>query len=229
MSEEAIAKALTPVFEQDDQTLHFGDVAGLSPNSGCAHEPFGNPEEPEPSAFGLILKRNAAKIRMCHLRIEREPRVNPRFGEEGFDRLLLERLVGHKFVGHLSRSRRKRVEGVPDERVLRGPVGLSILRKTLCESVRVVQEALVTNCGELFSLREVAELLALQADPAADSGEVRERAKAKIGQIGEKIDRLERIRGALGALIAACPGSGPLGDCSIMMAMLGDGPTSEEV
>ena len=68
-----------------------------------------------------------------------------------------------------------------------------------------------------------AELLALQADPAADSGEVRRRATGKIGEIGEKIVRLERIRGALGALIAACPGSGPLGECSIMTAMLGDG------
>ncbi len=91
--------------------------------------------------------------------------------------------------------------------------------------VRFIREA--QRLG--FSLREVAELLALQADPAADSGEVRERAAAKIGEIGEKIARLERIRGALGALIAACPGSGPLGDCSIMMAMLGDGLSSEEV
>ncbi|MCZ6860404.1 MAG: MerR family transcriptional regulator [Alphaproteobacteria bacterium] len=91
--------------------------------------------------------------------------------------------------------------------------------------VRFIREA--QSLG--FSLREAAELLALQADPAADSGEVRERAAAKIGEIGEKIARLERIRGALGALIAACPGSGPLGDCSIMMAMLGDGLSSEEV
>ena len=75
----------------------------------------------------------------------------------------------------------------------------------------------------LFNSGQIIPLLALQADAAADSGEVRERAAAKIGEIAEKIARLERIRGALGALLEACPGSGPLGECSIMTAMLGDG------
>ncbi len=85
--------------------------------------------------------------------------------------------------------------------------------------VRFIREA--QSLG--FSLREAAELLALQADPAADSGEVRQRAAAKIEEIGGKIARLARIRGALDTLLAACPGSGPLGECSIMTAMLGDG------
>ena len=91
--------------------------------------------------------------------------------------------------------------------------------------VRFIREA--QSLG--FSLREAAELLALQADPAADSGEVRQRAAAKIEEIGGKIARLARIRGALDALVAACPGSGPLGECSIMTAMLGTGPAPEEV
>ena len=87
------------------------------------------------------------------------------------------------------------------------------------DRVRFIREA--QSLG--FSLREAAELLALQADPAADSGEVRRRAAAKIEEIAGKLARLEIIRGALGALLAACPGSGPLGECSIMTAMLGDG------
>jgi MerR family transcriptional regulator, copper efflux regulator len=85
--------------------------------------------------------------------------------------------------------------------------------------VRFIREA--QSLG--FSLREAAELLALQADPAADARAVRQRAAAKIEEVGEKIARLERICGALDALVASCPGSGPLGDCSIMTAMLGDG------
>ena len=80
-----------------------------------------------------------------------------------------------------------------------------------------------------FSLAEVTELLALQADPAADQAEVRRRATAKIAEIGGKIAHLERIRGALDELVVACPGSGPLGECSIMTAMLGTGQSPEEI
>lgn len=70
-----------------------------------------------------------------------------------------------------------------------------------------------------FSLREVGELLGLKADPAADAADVRNRAAAKLEQVEEKIRQLERIRGALEALIAACPGKGELGHCSIMEAL----------
>ena len=70
-----------------------------------------------------------------------------------------------------------------------------------------------------FSLREVAELLGLKADPAADAADVRKRAAVKLAQVNDKIRELERIRGALQTLIAACPGSGTLRACSIMEAL----------
>jgi len=70
-----------------------------------------------------------------------------------------------------------------------------------------------------FSLREAGELLDLKADPAADAAAVRERAAMKRAQVEDKIEQLERIRGALEALIAACPGSGALRSCSIMEAL----------
>jgi len=70
-----------------------------------------------------------------------------------------------------------------------------------------------------FSLREAGELLDLKADPAADAAAVRERAATKRAQVDEKIHQLERIRGALEALIAACPGSGALRRCSIIEAL----------
>ena len=73
-----------------------------------------------------------------------------------------------------------------------------------------------------FSLREIDELLSLRADPAADSGDVRERARAKLTEVNRKIVELERIRSALEALIAACPGGGALRACSIMDAFEGD-------
>lgn len=67
-----------------------------------------------------------------------------------------------------------------------------------------------------FSLREIEELLALRTDPGADAAHVRERAMAKLEDVEDKIARLQRIRQALEGLIAACPGRGALGTCSIM-------------
>ena len=70
-----------------------------------------------------------------------------------------------------------------------------------------------------FSLREIRELLSLRSDPAADCSDVRERATAKREEVERKIAQLERIRGALEELIAACPGRGALRACSIVEAI----------
>jgi len=70
-----------------------------------------------------------------------------------------------------------------------------------------------------FSLREIEELLSLRADPAADCRDVRARATVKIAEVDRKIARLARIRGALEALIAACPGRGALRACTILGAL----------
>ena len=67
-----------------------------------------------------------------------------------------------------------------------------------------------------FSLREIEELLSLRADPAADCRDVRKRASDKLKQVNRKIAQLDGMRGALEALIAACPGSGALRSCSIL-------------
>jgi MerR family mercuric resistance operon transcriptional regulator len=95
--------------------------------------------------------------------------------------------------------------------------GFRIYSPDLVARVRFIREA--QRLG--FSLRQVGELLDLQADPAADAGEVRDRAAAKLEEVEHKITRLERIRAGLAALVAACPGSGPLGACSIIGALNG--------
>ncbi|MFQ5620078.1 MAG: MerR family DNA-binding protein [Rhodospirillales bacterium] len=78
-----------------------------------------------------------------------------------------------------------------------------------------------------FSLRQVAELLSLQADPATDCSDVRRRAQAKLEEVDEKLARLTRIRAALEELIAACPGRGALRTCSIMGALDGTDDTPQ--
>lgn len=70
-----------------------------------------------------------------------------------------------------------------------------------------------------FSLKEIEELLSLQAQPDAACGDVQDRARAKRAEVERKIDRLIRIRDALDDLIAACPGRGALRACSILSAL----------
>ena len=89
------------------------------------------------------------------------------------------------------------------------------------ETIRRIR--FVRQAQELgFSLREIAELLSLRADPTTDCGDVRDRARAKLCEVNRKIGRLEKFRTALEGLIAACPGRGALRACSIMEALEGD-------
>lgn len=70
-----------------------------------------------------------------------------------------------------------------------------------------------------FSLREIEELLSLRADPKADCAGVRAQATTKRAEVEQKIAHLKRIRAALDALIASCPGSGALRACTILDAI----------
>lgn len=70
-----------------------------------------------------------------------------------------------------------------------------------------------------FSLREIADLLSLRADPTTDAGDVLDRATAKLADVERKIAQLERFRSALKTVIATCPGQGALKSCSILEAI----------
>lgn len=70
-----------------------------------------------------------------------------------------------------------------------------------------------------FSLRQIAELLSLRADPQADCADVRVRAIEKRDEVLGKITQLARMRDALEELIASCPGGGEVAACTILEAM----------
>lgn len=70
-----------------------------------------------------------------------------------------------------------------------------------------------------FSLREIAELLSLRADPDADCADVRGRAIEKRTEVQAKLEQLSRMRDALDELIASCPGGGDVKACTILDAM----------
>ncbi len=87
-------------------------------------------------------------------------------------------------------------------------------RETI-ERIRFIRQA--QELG--FSLREINELLSLRADPSADCTDVREQARGKLEEVDQKIAQLQKIAGALGDLIAACPGKGALRVCSILTTL----------
>ncbi len=70
-----------------------------------------------------------------------------------------------------------------------------------------------------FTLKEVAELLALRLDPDTTCAEVKQKARDKIADVEAKIRDLERVRQALLGVTASCKGRGPTSACPILDAL----------
>ncbi len=70
-----------------------------------------------------------------------------------------------------------------------------------------------------FSLREVAELLALTGEIGTDCSDIRETARRKLADIEAKIRGLKSMERTLKKIIKACPGKGPLSECSIIESL----------
>ena len=70
-----------------------------------------------------------------------------------------------------------------------------------------------------FSLKEIAELLALRVDAERTCADVQEKALLKICMIEEKIRDLTKIKSVLSDLAEMCNGHGPIGDCPILDAL----------
>ncbi len=84
----------------------------------------------------------------------------------------------------------------------------------------VVSLRFIRRAKELgFSLKEISELLRLEASEDATPADVRGRAEAKLEVLEERIRSLQRMRRALRKLVESCPGKGPLRDCSILRAL----------
>ena len=70
-----------------------------------------------------------------------------------------------------------------------------------------------------FTLKEIKELLALRVDPSTTCADVKSRAEAKIEDVQERIQSLQRIKRALKKLASACSGRGPISKCPILDAL----------
>ena len=76
-----------------------------------------------------------------------------------------------------------------------------------------------------FTLRDIGDLLSLQADSGASCGDVRDRARTKLGEIDDKIVVLTRMRDVLATWTDACPSEGPVSECPIFDALERDDET----
>ncbi len=75
-----------------------------------------------------------------------------------------------------------------------------------------------------FTLREITELLALRLTPGACNRDVQAQAEAKLADVERRIRDLQRIRGSLRDLLAACRKGDGNGSCPILEALT-PGPT----
>jgi MerR family mercuric resistance operon transcriptional regulator len=70
-----------------------------------------------------------------------------------------------------------------------------------------------------FSLKEIAELLALRVDGQTSCEQVKERAAAKLAEVERKMVELQRMRQALLQVASLCEGEGPRSRCPMLDAL----------
>lgn len=70
-----------------------------------------------------------------------------------------------------------------------------------------------------FTLREIRELLELRVDPDCSCADVRKLANAKIADIEQRIETLQRMKEALSALVTACRRRKRTDACPILEAI----------
>ena len=74
-----------------------------------------------------------------------------------------------------------------------------------------------------FTLVEIRDLLALSGRRADDMAGLKAAAIEKLADVEHKLEELTRIRDGLQALVASCPGHGPLDHCPILAALAEEG------
>lgn len=97
----------------------------------------------------------------------------------------------------------------------RTPAGYRMFPSDTARRVRFIKRA--QELG--FSLSEIRELLALKMKPGTNRKDIRVRAEAKIADIEQKIETLERMKKALRNMTERCDGCGPLAECPILESL----------
>ncbi|MBN9659087.1 MAG: heavy metal-responsive transcriptional regulator [Acidobacteria bacterium] len=102
------------------------------------------------------------------------------------------------------------------QRLLQKPPRLASGYRVFTEQT-VCRIRFIKRAQELgFALAEIRDLLSMQIDPNKDCSDVQRLAKAKVGDIEEKIRTLESMKRVLTGLSELCPGCGPANECPIL-------------
>lgn len=95
------------------------------------------------------------------------------------------------------------------------PRSVSGYRQYPPETVKRVQ--FIQNAKAVgFTLKDIAELLALHRKPGTSCSDIKLRATQKIEEVEQKIHELQNIRNALGRMIMKCGDGNDLSDCPIL-------------
>ena len=70
-----------------------------------------------------------------------------------------------------------------------------------------------------FTLKEIGELIQLEADHNSRCGDVQQRAEAKVQLVEQKIAQLERMRDELNRLTRCCESDQPLSECRLVACL----------
>ena len=81
--------------------------------------------------------------------------------------------------------------------------------------VRFIQRA--KDVG--FTLKDIAELLALKKEPGTSCSDIKLRALEKMSEVDKKVEDLKRIHDSLSQLVVKCSGSGDLSECPILESL----------
>lgn len=74
-----------------------------------------------------------------------------------------------------------------------------------------------------FTLKEIAELLSLKADPKSSCADIKVRAAGKIKDLEERLSTLQNMKSILIQLVLTCNGKGTTKDCPILDALDDEG------
>lgn len=97
----------------------------------------------------------------------------------------------------------------------RSPSGYRRYPESVVKQVQFIQHA--KSLG--FSLKEISELIVLKSTPDSTCMSVKATAVAKVADIQEKIDTLEKMKKSLTPLIDQCHSDNPVSDCPIINAI----------
>jgi MerR family transcriptional regulator, copper efflux regulator len=105
------------------------------------------------------------------------------------------------------------------QRPSRSVTGYRVFSDDALKRLRFIRHAKMLG----FSLEEIRELLALRINSIDTCERVRQRTRAKIADIDQKIESLQRMRLALSELVTACSRRRKTNDCPILNSLEANG------